>query len=91
MSAFLLPAEFNIYAAESCHAALLTWLQELDPQGEGIRPLTVDGSQVVQVDASGLQILLSLKASGLAWELLAPSEVLKKACSDFGLHFLNTH
>lgn len=91
MTAFQLPAEFNIYAAESCHAALLAWLQGVEQEGGAGAPLSLDGSQVVQIDAAGLQLLLSLKKSGHAWELHQPSNVLEQACRDFGMLPLTTH
>lgn len=90
MTAFQLPAELTIYAAESCHADLLAWVQDIEQQGGADAPLAVDGSQVAQIDAAGLQLLLSLKASGHAWELREPSAALTQACSDFGLHALTT-
>nr|WP_315464620.1 STAS domain-containing protein [uncultured Rhodoferax sp.] len=91
MNAFRLPPELTIYAVESCHAELLAWLQDLEQQGGASDTPAVDGSQVLQIDAAGLQLLLSLRASVPSWELHAPSDVLKQACSDYGLQSLTTH
>jgi anti-anti-sigma regulatory factor len=89
--ALQLPAELTIYTAGELRPQWLDWLArstagEADGAGQ---PAPVDGSKVVDVDAAGLQLLLSL-ARTLAREqrpmaLRAPSAALGEACRALGL------
>jgi ABC-type transporter Mla MlaB component len=91
--ALRLPAELTIYTAGETHAAWLAWLADAgDPPGEaagadGLCP--VDGAAVDQIDAAGLQLLVSL-ANTLAGQqramrLVNPSRPLRDACSALGV------
>lgn len=86
-----LPAELSIYTVGELKAVCLGWMGEsghdADPQG-GHWPL--DASAVDQVDAAGLQLLVSLSKSlsqqQLNLQLQQPSAPLTAACAALGLH-----
>jgi ABC-type transporter Mla MlaB component len=84
---FELPAELNIYTAAETTQALLRWLQFA--QSQQINLLQIDGRSVAEVDAAGLQILLSLHNTcsnhALAWQLHQPSQTLAAACTRLGI------
>ena len=76
-----LPAELTIYSVGELHPAWLAWV------AAGGR--CVDGSAVDQVDAAGLQLLLSLahslEARGTPLQLSGASRVLEDGCAALGL------
>jgi ABC-type transporter Mla MlaB component len=84
---FELPAELNIYTATETAQALLRWFQYAQTQQMSMLP--VNGQSVAEVDAAGLQLLLSLHNScnnhALAWQLQQPSAVLAAACIRLGI------
>jgi ABC-type transporter Mla MlaB component len=81
-----LPEELTIYTVGELHPRWLDWLQAL--QAEGVTA-AVDGAAVDQVDAAGLQLLLSLEraltARGATLSLTTPSSALRSACESIGL------
>jgi anti-anti-sigma regulatory factor len=82
--AFSLPAELTIYTLGELHAICLAWMDA----GAAAGSLRVDASAVAEVDAAGVQLLLSLSnalaARGADLELAAPSDTLRAACSALG-------
>jgi anti-anti-sigma factor len=80
----LLSSELTIYTAAEHRTRMLDWL------GDGAEgPLVVDASSIQDVDAAGVQLLVSLSRS-LAQhqrrlELTSPSESLRQACTRLGL------
>ena len=86
--AFLLPAERSIYTLGELHPSCLAWMDA----GATCDSLRVDASAVAEVDAAGVQLLLSLSnalaARGADLELAAPSDTLRAACSALGIERL---
>ena len=79
-----LPSELTIYTVGECHSLCLAWL---DSDGEDL--LQVEASEVGEVDAAGVQLLLAL-SNGLrrrerGLRLLNPSPALTAACESLGL------
>jgi anti-anti-sigma regulatory factor len=83
-----LPAEISIYCVSELRSQWLVWLDEANHEG----PCEVDASQVAEVDAAGIQLLLSLAAALLrrdaSLQLLQPSAALRAACEALGLQSL---
>jgi ABC-type transporter Mla MlaB component len=86
-AALKLPQELTIYAVGDLHPQWLAWLAEAGTQGG--EEAEVDGQAVDQVDAAGLQLLVSLQRSladrGLRLRLNEPSEPLRQGCQALGL------
>lgn len=84
----VLPPELTIHAVGDLR---LQWLSRLDAALAG-EPFVIDGSQVVEVDAAGMQLLQSLVRSCIAERrrllLQSPSSILRGACELLGLHGL---
>ena len=80
-----LPAELTIYNAAELRGLLLAHV-DAHAQNEACR---LDGSAVDQVDASGLQLLVSLARTlvplGRTLRLGQPSAALQAACESLGL------
>ena len=80
-----LPAELSIYSAADTHAHMLRWLDA----DRDTRVWPVQAGDVVQADAAGVQLLLSLShslhARGQQLHLVAASEALQQACRQLGL------
>jgi anti-anti-sigma regulatory factor len=85
--ALQLPQELTIYAVGELHPQWLAWLAEAASQGRD--EAAVDAHAVDQVDAAGLQMLVSLQRSladrGVRMRLTAPSDVLRQGCQALGL------
>lgn len=81
-----LPAELTIYAVAELHPQWLNWLATLDGHADAAH---VDATAVDQVDAAGLQLLLSLQrtldARGCRLQLGEPSAALRQGCESLGL------
>jgi len=80
-----LPAELSIYSAADTLAHMLRWLDA----DRDTRVWPVQAGDVVQADAAGVQLLLSLShslhARGQQLHLVAASEALQRACRQIGL------
>ena len=78
-----LPAELTIYTASDLHRQWLSGLPTLEA------PLTVDASAVTDIDAAGLQLLLSLRRhallQGQTLQLERPSAALRAAAQALGV------
>jgi anti-anti-sigma regulatory factor len=91
-SALRLPDELTIYTASEVHAGFLSWLHSEAAQAAPSDPLRVAAEGVTDVDAAGVQLLLSLANSleqrqrGLV--LVAPSDCLSEACGVLGVPWL---
>ncbi|CAN5227518.1 hypothetical protein BH11PSE9_BH11PSE9_21610 [soil metagenome] len=89
---FSLPGELTIYTVTETHQQWLEHWPSLPLEDS----LQVGAAAVEQIDAAGLQLLVSLRRS-LAQreqrlELLQPSAALTRACLAFGCHtLLDTH
>ena len=86
-----LPPELTIYGVAELRPQWLAWVDtgraaDAPPRAE------VDGSQVLDVDGAGLQLLLSLAGTlereGRSLALTAPSATLAQACQALGLDAL---
>jgi ABC-type transporter Mla MlaB component len=81
----VLPAELTIYVVADQLPQWLTWLD--DPQAAATLTLEVAG--VDQVDAAGLQLLVSLGQGlarrGRALRLASPAAAIVDACRQLGL------
>ena len=86
-----LPAELTIYTVGELHPLCLSWL-DADPTHPD--RLAVDAQAVQEVDAAGVQLLLSLShalaARGRLLCLQAPSPSLTAACRALGLPELSS-
>jgi len=91
-----LPPELSIYTVREVRAQWLDWLAgppAAGPDGPGRtelgRPEQVDGSAVAEIDAAGVQLLMSLAreidAAGGALQLASPSSALAGACDVLGV------
>lgn len=82
-----LPAELTIYTMAELHPQWLGWLAAGDAEGEDT--LQVDGAAVDQVDAAGVQLLLSLSNALAARQrrlhLSDPSGPLRQAVEALGV------
>ena len=88
----VLPAELTIYTASELHARLVAWLHADDGEAADPDVMRVGAGAVTEVDAAGVQLLLSL-ANTLAQrqrglELVAPSHCLAAACGALGVPWL---
>lgn len=86
---YALPAELTIYTISEVHAQCLNWVRQ-DP-AEHIR-LRVNAGDVTEVDAAGVQLLVSLsrtlQADHRELQLLSPSATLSEACAALGVDSL---
>jgi anti-anti-sigma regulatory factor len=86
----LLPSEVSIYTASELRSQWLAWLGEAPHHDSGPdEVLRVDAAAVGEIDAAGLQLLLSL-SKALAQRqrsllLVNPSQPLVKACAALGV------
>ena len=91
--ALRLPRELTIYTAAETRASWLAWLSgdgghaERNAQGEPV--CRVDGEDVDEVDAAGVQLLValahSLQRQHGTLQLCNSSRPLRQACQDLGL------
>ena len=93
----ILPVEITIYVAADLRTAWLAWLTSLDAATDdgADADLPADGQAVEEVDAAGLQCLLSLSNSLLArgrrLQVHQASDALALGCRRLGLaHLLAT-
>lgn len=95
----ILPVEITIYVAAELRTAWLAWLASLDAAtddgADADADLPADGQAVEEVDAAGLQCLLSLSNSLLArgrrLQVHQASDALALGCRRLGLaHLLAT-
>jgi ABC-type transporter Mla MlaB component len=85
-----LPTELTIYTVGELRPQWLAWLAETPAaDAAGANAFAVDAAAVAEVDAAGLQLLLSLQRSlsarQQALRLVAPSRALATACTALGL------
>jgi ABC-type transporter Mla MlaB component len=84
-----LPAELTIYTVGELHPQWLAWLGQGAAAVPAEVPAEVQAAAVEQVDAAGLQLLLSLQRAlaerGRQLQIQAPSEVLRNGCAALGL------
>lgn len=85
-----LPDELSIYTAGEVRAQCLAWIGEPAAEGEAAcGAWALDASAVDQVDAAGVQLLVSLahtlSRQDQRLHLLQPSGPLTEACAALGL------
>lgn len=87
-AALVLPAELTIYTVGELHPKWSRWATAAAAQSSG-QYANIEAQLVAEVDAAGLQLLLSLQralsASGRAVCVSDPSSVFSKACAGLGL------
>lgn len=86
--ALVLPAELTIYTVGELHPQWLAWLGEATrPGAEGLAE--VQAGAVDQIDAAGLQLLLSLQRAlsthGRRHRIIGASRALVVGCAGLGL------
>ena len=83
-----LPHELTIYTAAETRASWLAWLSSDDAHSAGEPVCQVDGEDVDEVDAAGVQLLVSLAHSlqrqHRTLRLCNTSRPLRNACQDLG-------
>jgi ABC-type transporter Mla MlaB component len=83
-SSLTLPLELTVFTATETHQQWLMRWHELPREG----PVGVDGAGVEQVDAAGLQLLVSLRRTldhrSQDLHLLQASDALTQACQIMG-------
>lgn len=87
-TALVLPSELTIYSVGELHPLWMAWLAEAAaPGAEGVAEVVADG--VDQVDAAGVQLLLSLQralsAIGRRHRIRGASRALAAGCIGLGL------
>jgi ABC-type transporter Mla MlaB component len=90
MTTRALPAEVTIYSVGELKGQCLAWLGEsLTDSDAGGDHWPLDASAVDQIDAAGVQLLVSLshtlQQQGQPLHLLQPGSVLVDACAALGL------
>lgn len=89
MPALRLPHELTIYTAAETRAAWLAWLSGDGAHTSADAVCQVDGEDVDEVDAAGVQLLValahSLQRQHLTLRLHHASGPLRHACQDLGL------
>jgi anti-anti-sigma regulatory factor len=87
-----LPSELTIYTVGELYPQCLAWL---DAGAADLDGLQVDAQAVVEVDAAGVQLLMSLSNALVARQcqlhLVSPSEPLSAACQALGAGGLVKH
>ncbi len=85
----VLPTELTIYTVGELHPQWLAWLGQVGPAHDGDAAVEVQAAAVDQIDAAGLQLLLSLQhalaALGRHCHLRDASQVLTDGCAALGL------
>jgi anti-anti-sigma regulatory factor len=94
LSQLKLPAELTIYTVADFHARCVSEVLAPGKVPPIDGPCPLDASAVAEVDAAGLQSLVSLanalQRQGASLALLSPSEVLTEACHAIGMQSLLT-
>ena len=85
-----LPVELTIFTASETRSAWLGWMADEAQLGGAEALCVVEAEDVAEVDAAGVQLLVSL-ANTLAGQqrslqLQGPSEALRRACTSLGAH-----
>ena len=85
-----LPAELTIYTVGELKGQCLAWMSETPADADaGGEHWPLDASAVDQIDAAGVQLLVSLSHTlsqqGQPLQLQQPSPVLSEACAALGL------
>ena len=87
-----LPQELTIYTAAETRTAWLAWLSGDEALAAGDTVCRVDGEDVDEVDAAGVQLLValahSLQRQQRALRLCNTSRPLRQACQDLGTEAL---
>ena len=88
----VLPPELTIYAVGELHPRWSAWLHATREEGLADAVCRVDAAAVDEVDAAGVQLLVSLShglaRSRLTLQLDDPSDPLARACEALGVGYL---
>ena len=88
----VLPSELTIYAVGELHPQWLAWLNATRESGRADATCEVDAAAVDEVDAAGVQLLVSLAnalaTSRLTLQLVDASGPLVRACDALGVGYL---
>lgn len=83
-----LPAELTIYTVSELRPQWLSWLAAMEAAALADE-VTVEAAAVSEVDAAGVQMLISLNAKlasrHQSMRVLSPSSTLVKACAELGV------
>lgn len=83
-----LPAELTIFTVGESLSQYRTWLETPSDAALNGQPLALHADDVVDIDAAGVQLLISLSHSlsrrGRPLQLVNPSVVLSDACHALG-------
>jgi len=86
-AALALPPELTIYTVRELHPQWLAWLAQVSAGADEMAP--VHGAEVGEIDAAGMQMLLSLQRAlaerGRRLQLQSPSRALQAGCHAAGL------
>ena len=92
LSQLSLPTDLTIYTVAEFHSRCVSQLLAPDAQASTKAPSLLDASAVEEVDAAGLQLLVSLanavKRQGGSLLLDKPSLALSQACAALGMNAL---
>jgi anti-anti-sigma regulatory factor len=87
-----LPEELTIFTVGEWLAQCQAWHRDQTAQAGQAHVMCVDAQAVKEIDAAGLQLLLSLahacEKSGAQFKLTTPSPVLTAACQSLGMEAL---
>jgi ABC-type transporter Mla MlaB component len=87
LAALVLPPELTIYTVAELHPQWLAWMAQAAASADEVA--AADGAAVCEVDAAGLQMLLSLQRAlaerGRRLRIDAPSAALQAGCGAAGL------
>jgi ABC-type transporter Mla MlaB component len=91
----VLPSEITIYTISELYPQCVSWLTTPQEAPENQAFLRVTASAVAEVDAAGVQLLLSLsntlQAQQRQLQLVSPSQALTAACAALGACTLMSH
>ena len=83
-----LPSELTIFTVSESCSQCRAWLDDASNAPANEQPLAVSADRVIDIDAAGIQLLMSLHNSlsqrGRELRLLNPSTVLSDACRALG-------
>ena len=91
-----LPSDLTIYNVNALRSQLLSWIAGINAAGNpaagAAGRVDIDASAVAEIDAAGVQLILSLSRTGAIYDrrirLTQPTQTLTDACETLGVKFL---